>query len=415
MTRRVLIVNSTFYPQVVGGAEMSTWLLARELSARGLHVDALATTGYLDVGPRDALAERRLDGISGTILEARSGGRQHLLARAGEQRPGLLTRGLHHFAQVHDRRWLRLGLQALDRAEPDVVHTNTIVGLSTAVWEAALLLGIPVVHTLRDYHLLCPRTTLQRSSGDQCDGGPLPCQMLRFFKRRHTDGVRLVTAPSRYVLERHRELGFFGDIRGEVVPNACEGEPPAYLAPPPDQVRGLYLGQLDSHKGIDVLLEALTRLLPKAPSGFGFDIAGHGPRQPEVEAFCARHPDRVRFHGMVQGEQKRALLTGCSFVTVPSVWHDNFPRTLLDAFMFGRPVIGTCRGGIPEVVTDGRTGLLVEPEVADLARALRRYATDPALRLRHGEAARSEGARYTLARQCDRFLELYAASAETVD
>jgi glycosyltransferase involved in cell wall biosynthesis len=411
---RVLIVNSTFYPQIVGGAEMSTWLLARALTARGVHVDVLATTGYRDVGPRDELAARRLEGVSGTIFEAQSGGRQHLLARAGEQRPGLVTRGLHHFAQVHDRRWLRLSLQALDRTEPDVIHTNTIVGLTTAVWEAALLLGIPVVHTLRDYHLLCPRTTLQRSSGDQCAGGPLPCQVLRFCKRRHTDGVSLVTAPSRYVLERHRELGFFRDIRGEVVPNACEGEPPAYADPPPDQVRGLYLGQLDTHKGIDVLLDALAQLLPTAPAGFGFDFAGHGPRQAAVEAFCARHQDRVRFHGMVQGEAKQVLLRRCAFLAVPSLWHEPFGRTLLDAFMFGRPVIGADRGGIPEVLRDGETGLLIEPEVTDLVTAMQRYATDHELRLRHGQAARRAIARYTLVRQCDRFLELYAASAATV-
>ncbi|RKZ10567.1 hypothetical protein DRQ50_14365, partial [bacterium] len=171
MSLRILMVNSTFYPNVVGGAELSSWLLARELTARGHHVDALATTGYLDQGPRRELAARRLDGIDGEILEAASGGHQHLLARDGEPQPGLITRSRHHFAQIHDGRWRKLVFQALHRTRPDLVHTNTIVGLSAAVWEAAHLSGIPVLHTLRDYHLLCPRTTLQRSSGDQCEGG----------------------------------------------------------------------------------------------------------------------------------------------------------------------------------------------------------------------------------------------------
>jgi glycosyltransferase involved in cell wall biosynthesis len=408
LSHRILIVNSTFYPQVVGGAEMSSWLLARELTARGWHVDALASTGYLDEGPRDELAARELEGIDGEILEAASCGHQHLLTRDGEPVAGLVTRGRHHFAQVHDARWRRLALQALDRSRPDVIHTNTIVGLSTAVWEAAHLRGIPVLHTLRDYHLLCPRTTLQRSSGAQCEGGPLPCQVLRWLKRRHTEGVVLATAPSRFVLERHAGFGFFADIRREVVPNACEGDPPAYREPPADRTRGLYLGQLDHHKGVGVLLEALERVLPEAPPGFGFDLAGHGALQAEVEAFCARHPDRVVFHGMVQGEAKAMLLRGCSFVTVPSVWHDNFPHTLLDAYMHGRPVIGADRGGIPEVVVEGETGTIIEPEAGTVAAALLRYAGDRELVLVQGRAARQHADRYTLARQVDRFCQLYA-------
>ena len=319
-----------------------------------------------------------------------------------------MTRGRHHFAQVHDTRWRRLAFQALDRCEPDLVHTNTIVGLSTAVWEACHLHGVPVLHTLRDYHLLCPRTTLQRSSGEQCHGGPLPCQVLRWLKRRHTDGVSLVTAPSRFVLDRHAAYGFFGDIRREVVPNACEGDAPPYQDPPVDQVRGLYLGQLDHHKGVGVLLEALAEYLPQAPAHFGFDIAGHGPLQYQVEAFAAHWEGRVRFHGMVQGEAKRELLRDCAFVTVPSVWHDNFPRTMLDAYMHGRPVIGAHRGGIPEVVRDGETGTIIEPEPAALASALARYAGDTELRLGHGRAARRLADRYTLAFQVDRFCGLYA-------
>ena len=375
-------------------------------------MDALATTGYLDEGPRHELAVRRLDGIDGEILEAASGGHQHLLVRDGEPQPGLFTRGRHHFAQIHDSRWRKLVFEALGRARPDLVHTNTIVGLSAAVWEAAHLSGIPVLHTLRDYHLLCPRTTLQRSSGDQCEGGPLPCQALRWLKRRHTDGVGLATAPSRFVLDRHAAYGFFGDIRREVVPNACEGEPPAYREPPPGQVRGLYLGQLDYHKGVGVLLEALAQVLPVTPPSFGFDLAGHGPLQYQVEAFCAHWEGRVRFHGMVQGDQKRALLRDCAFVAVPSVWHDNFPRTMLDAYMHGRPVIGARRGGIPEVVRDGETGVIIEPEPRALASALARYAGDQQLRHEHGRAARRLADRFTLAHQVDRFCELYSDLVE---
>jgi len=410
LVRTVLIQNSTFYPRVVGGAEMSSWLLARELSARGLTVHALASTGRLDEGPREGLASRTLEGISGEILEARPAGSVPLLAGDDETPPGLVRRGIHHFQQVHDRRWRRLAGAALDRVRPDVVHTNTIVGLTTAVWEACRERGIPVVHTLRDFHLLCPRTTLQRSDGSFCQGGPLPCQILRGLKRRHTRGVTVVTAPSRFNLRTHLEYGFFAGIESEVVPNALEGDLPAAPAAGPvdGAVQGLFLAQLDVHKGLAVLLAALEQLIAGGPpDGLRVAFAGRGPLRDRVEAFCAAHPQRATYHGMVSGEAKTQLIRSSSYMLIPSTWNDNFPRTMLDAFMHGLPVIGANRGGIPEVVEDGVTGRIVEPEPGALAACIRDYTVDAALRRRHGEAAREQARRYTLARQADRFQAIY--------
>jgi glycosyltransferase involved in cell wall biosynthesis len=70
-------------------------------------------------------------------------------------------------------------------------------------------------------------------------------------------------------------------------------------------------------------------------------------------------------------------------------------------------VIGGRRGGIPEVVRHDRDGLIVEPEVAELVAAMRRYVEDPQLRLRHGVSARERAADYTLDRQVDRFEAIY--------
>jgi len=412
---KILVQNSIFHPRVIGGAEISSHLLAVQLSSRGWDVDALATTGSRR-GPGE-LKARPLEGTDGQVLEAPSAGLYDLYRDGGPAPPpGLLIRGMHHFAAVHSPRWLRLARQALDRSRPDLLHTNTIVGMTPAVWQAARERGIPVVHTLRDYHLLCPRTTLLRSSGRECVDTPLPCRVLARLKLARTGGIQMVTAPSRFVLQRHLDAGAFPGARSEVVPNACEeipGDLPLRTAT--DVPRGLFLGHLDAHKGVVLLMEALADLFADpATADLEFDFAGAGPLAEEVSAFCAAHPGRARFHGVVRDQAKRDLLRQAAWVTVPSVWNDNFPRTMLDAFSWGLPVIGCRRGGIPEVVREDRDGLIVEPDAVALADAMRRYVAEPDLRLGHGASARTRAAEFTLDRQVDRFEAIYRSLLDGV-
>ena len=405
---KILVQNSIFHPRVIGGAEISSHLLAVQLSGRGWDVDALATTGSRR-GPEE-LEARPLEGTDGQVLEAPSSGLYDLYRDGGPApSPGLLIRGLHHFAAVHSPRWLRLARRALDRSRPDLLHTNTIVGMTPAVWQAARERGIPVVHTLRDCHLLCPRTTLLRSSGRECLDAPLPCKILARLKLARTGDLQAVTAPSRYVLQRHLDAGAFPGARAEVVPNACEeipAEVPARTAD--DKPRGLFLGRLDAYKGVVLLLEALKELFADPDlAALSFDFAGAGPLADDVAAFCAAHPGRATFHGVARDRAKRELLRRAAWVTVPSVCIDNFPRTMLDAFSWGLPVIGSRRGGIPEAVRGDRDGVIVEPEAAALAAAMRRYVLEPDLRLAHGAAAGRRAAEYTLDRQVDRFEAIY--------
>ena len=404
---KILIQNSIFYPHVIGGAEISTHLLGRELRSRGVEADAVASTGLHGSGTRFATRPTS-DGL-GTVYEADAHGYCDLLTTADPQaQPGVLMRGLNHFAAVSSSRWEKLFVEVLDRSRPDVVHTNTIVGLTPSIWEAARLRGIPVVHTVRDYHLMCPRTTLLRSDGTDCRNPPLPCRILAGLKRRHTGGLQVVTGMTRYVLQRHLEAGFFPGARTEIVPNALE-EWPAEI---PDRgtgtVRGMYLGQMAPNKGIAPLLEALEEIFADSQcAGFGFDFAGAGRLSEVVREFCDRHPDRARYHGMISGQAKRELLQWSSFMVVPSVWAEPFSRSIIEGFSWGLPAIGSDRGGIPEVITDGADGLVVTPEPAALGRAVRALACDHELRRRLGVGARARAADFTLTGEVDRFLAIY--------
>lgn len=404
---KILIQNSIFFPHVIGGAEISTHLLGQELRRRGIATDAVASTGIHGTGT-DLVTRPTEDGL-GTVFEADAHGYCDLLTATDPQRrPGILTRGLNHFAAVKSSRWLQLFDQVLDRARPDLVHTNTIVGLTPSIWEAARRRGIPVVHTVRDYHLLCPRTTLLRSDGTDCQNPPLPCRVLAGLKRRYTGGLQVATGPTRYVLQRHLDAGFFPGAQTQVVPNALEEWPVDIPERGTAPVRGLFLGQLVENKGITLLLEVLEGIFadPRC-AGFGFDFAGTGRLIQEVGDFCDRHADRARYHGMVSGDAKRDLLRQASFMVVPSVWAEPFSRSIIEGFSWGLPAIGSDRGGIPEVISHGSDGLVVPPEHGALSHAIGDLACDHALRTRLAARARDRAAAFTLAGQVDDFLAIY--------
>src|SRR5579883_831318 len=174
---------------------------------------------------------------------------------------------------------------------------------------------------------------------------------------------------------------------------------PALAAPelPPGSIRLLFVGRLEPRKGIDVLLDAASRLLARFPSTH-LDIVGND-RLPaptgrtyrelfEADPASAAIRDRVHFRGEVSEEVLRGFYRACDIFVAPSRF-ESFGLILLEAMMFAKPVVCCRAGGMPEVVIDGETGLLAEPgDAASLLRCLERLVEDSGLRRRFGEAGR---------------------------
>ncbi len=409
---KILLQNSLFYPHLAGGTERSLYLLAQKLSAAGHVVDVLTTTGQPHGAP-EVLTVREIPGINGKIYQAPPSGLYEVVPPKGIQAPTALDRTIHHALNVYSHRWLRLTRKFLTLNRPDVLHTNNLVGMTCALWRAAREHRLRIVHTIRDLHLLCPRTTMLRADGTSCPRLCWSCRLFSHFKLRATRQVDVVTSPSHYTLGRHLQFGGFRGVRAEVVPNACEvipAEIPDRSARP--TVQGLYLGSLAPHKGLQPLLTALTRLLADpAYEPLRFVFAGEGELKNVVEDFCRQHAGRCAYLGIVGGDAKQEVLQESDFVVIPSLWPETFGRVILDGFSYGLPVIGSDRGGIPEIIRHESDGQVVQPEPETLAKAMARYVHDHELRRRHGRRARERIQEFSLQKQVDRFLKLYCPEA----
>jgi glycosyltransferase involved in cell wall biosynthesis len=171
----------------------------------------------------------------------------------------------------------------------------------------------------------------------------------------------------------------FPQSRLAVIPNGVtvRRSAPRPLHDPPRIVTAAIL---EYRKGIDVLLDAWATMQIPAQ----LDIFGDGPLRNELEAKARRLDIPVRFHGFVDDFRDRLLdVDGLVLPTRA----DNLPVAILEAMAVGLPVVATRVGGVPELVVDGETGFLVEPDDPDeLARALDELIADPSCHRRLGEA-----------------------------
>ena len=164
-------------------------------------------------------------------------------------------------------------------------------------------------------------------------------------------------------------------------------------------VHVLFVGRLESRKGIDVLLQAIPLILSKYPNTV-FDIVGDDAiLKPDgssyKEDFLAQTKDeelleKVIFHGKVGEDILRRFYAGCDIFVAPSRY-ESFGLVFLEAMMFGKPVIGCNAGGGPEVVTEGVSGFLVNPgDVEGLAQSLEVLLANAELRASMGRSARQD-------------------------
>ncbi|WBH18085.1 glycosyltransferase family 4 protein [Sphingomonas radiodurans] len=336
--RRILHLSSLYPPHIVGGAERSVSMLAEAQVAAGCDVAAACLT------PGEPMQERR----NGVEVFRLPHGNDFWLEdwAAHGQRAREWAKFKQQFNRVIEQRFGAV----IEQFRPDVINTHSLVDISTRVWRAAHARGVPIVHTLRDFDLLCAASSMYRETGP-CTHRHLKCRVLTFTKGYDQRLVSAVTAVGQEVLARHLHYGFFDHVpadRRHVIWNTAQvaGIEDDYAKPAlSGPITFGYLGRLSSEKGVDTLLEA-ARLLPAG--GWRLLIAG------AALGSAARYEDLARglpveFLGFAT---PKALFDQIDVLIAPSLWAEPLGRTVLEAYQAHVPVIGARSGGIAEIIAD---------------------------------------------------------------
>ncbi|MGH7145164.1 MAG: glycosyltransferase family 4 protein [Planctomycetota bacterium] len=288
---------------------------------------------------------------------------------------------------LYTARHIARRLRALHRAAPfDVIETPNY--RVPAIW--AMLCGLGGRRPKFILRLSSPRALMQ---------GPGYGAGLRLFERmerwlaRHADGIVGNSTPN---LENCRTVYRLPSTQPAQVILHClpPGPVPERLAEPADGIpRVLYVGRMEERKGFDVLARAWPMVLAAAPDArliaVGADFpCPHGPSF--ARWALASLPEAARasidLRGFVSDAARETLYREATLLCAPSRY-ESFGLMLLEALRYGRPVVSCRVGGIPEVIQDGATGLLVPPDDPPaLAAALIALLRDPARRETLGRA-----------------------------
>ena len=215
--------------------------------------------------------------------------------------------------------------------------------------------------------------------------------------RRIVRESEAVTVISSYTAQMLRSIA--GETRSVVIPFGAAMDPPESVQirnrTAEDPFELIFVGRLVPRKGVPVLLDAVAIL--RSDPRLSVRIIGDGPERAALESRAAQLGlgERVRFEGLVSAERLRFALDACDALVLPAIVTEKGETeglgvVLIEAMQHGKLVIATETGGIPDVVEDGATGILVRAgDAVTLSAAIRGAMNDPARAARLAAAGRA--------------------------
>ncbi|MGM0440776.1 MAG: glycosyltransferase family 4 protein [Chlamydiota bacterium] len=364
---KILLFNTLYYPDKKGGAEKSVQLLAESLAQIGYQPVIVCTS-----------EKNETEFINGVKVHRIKIKNFYSPVKAKEKKT--ITRFFWHLLDIVNIFNKKKIVKILKNELPDVVHTNCLSGISVLVWKLAKQEGIKVVHTLRDYYLLCPNSMMFKKNAN-CKKQCLLCRSFSVYKKKYSQFVDSVVGVSSYILNLHVKKGYFvNSSLKHVIANGVDSEHSIALSQKNSLVQSNkvvfgFVGTLAPHKGIEYLLDAFINLnLDKCY----LYIYGKGYNAIYERLLINKYSCiNICFKGFASHD---VIYSTIDALVVPSLWHEPFGRIVPEANSYGIPVIASDKGGLSELILEEENGFIFKTDVkGDLEDKLSRLVSNPRL------------------------------------
>jgi glycosyltransferase involved in cell wall biosynthesis len=355
-----IVMTSTFYPPYhLGGDAVHVRYLAEELVKRGHEVHVIHS--------RDAFALKAKGKDPAPISS-------EVIVHPVSTPLGAASAQLTYITG-RNRAAERELEKVVDKVDPSWVHHHNISLLGQGMLDG---LGAPQLYTVHDHWPVCPRSDLAylgrgTCARDRCVTCSLrtgrPPQLWRGRRfRGKLERVDRIIAPSKYMANFLKQRA---GLPSTVLPNFVP--PPGAVERKSAQPHFVFVGVLEKHKGLDILLQGYEKCDVKAE----LHVLGSGSLEPELRAASERTGGRVRGLGFLSRKEVLEEVASAIALVAPSVCQENSPLSCIEALSVGTPLIVSSNGGLPDLVAGG-CGLVVDTTPEAIGQGMLRM--DPELR-----------------------------------
>ena len=295
----------------------------------------------------------------------------------------------------------------LDEFQPDIVHIHSVWELTYSIIEPIKKRNIPIVYTAHDPNFCCPGISfVGKNFCNKCKGlNTLPCILNKCGKNNFFVSIYFaikaliermlcpvnyfekIIVPSKETMDFMSSFGISKEkfiVNENFLPKEDLIQEPNYQ----NMNYFLYAGGLNNKKGVMTLLKAMSVL----PKDIKLHIVGNEDRKCQANDFIKNNNlNNVKYLGILNKEQIQEEYKNCISVIMPSECFETFGMINIEAAVYGKPSISSNIGGLPDVVEDGKTGLIFEPgNVEQLKECILKYWNNRDLAIEHGKAAREK-------------------------
>jgi glycosyltransferase involved in cell wall biosynthesis len=351
---KVLLISALYPPMMLGGAENSARNLAEWLVTQGIEVAVVRATD------KDESEGFEINPAGVQIYRIKTA---HLYAPFRFHSAAQWQKPLWHLQDHFDSRiGLKIG-RVLDEFAPDLVNVHMIQGIGYPALRELAKRQIPVNFVLPDLGLACIRMSMFKN-GKDCPGHCTLCHASTVYKRGIIRKIARLgfVSPSRSNLETLSRYFPIKDYPHAIILNPNAYPEPTWTRTQSPVLRLLYAGRIHASKGVDLLLEAVEQLSRTAQ--VHLTLAGGGPQEAELRQRHG-HASWCTFTGFIPQQSLADLMVNSDLLCIPSIWAENSPGVVVQALGLGLPVMGSNRGGIPELVTDGFNGRILQQQTVE--------------------------------------------------
>jgi len=327
---KIALANNLFSPYARGGAENVVARLAERLKADGHDVFIITLEPDRKEDRLEAADTDRVYRLPSRYYRL---SRQSYLFR--------LVWQINNIAGAGQTKKLK---EILEKEQPDLFLSHNLMGLGFKLPTLLRQLGIRHEHYLHDIQLLHPSGLM--FYGQEGILESLGARLYQAATRKAFASPAKIVSPSRWLLAEHQKRGFFPGSMSEInsVDN-CQDLRPLHSCR-----RFLFLGQLERHKGVALLIKAFSQAFSRNEE-VSLEIVGGGSMEKELRTL-AEKDQRISFRGQQAPSQAKSFLSDADCLVAPSLCYENSPTVIREAHDAKLPVIAAAIGGIPEMMTE---------------------------------------------------------------